>query len=178
MAEEEVFEGRRRNHDLLERHCGQCFQQGSRIALPGENSPVLGKVKDLDTLQAEPLALRLLAEKGFHPADALGFKISQVFQCYEPAGANHADPVADWPATVLALGAQIKLVHGSGERMVSADDFFVDMMTTAMESHEILTEIHVPIDPPRSGSAYLKVPQPASGFALTGVAAPSYTSAV
>lgn len=83
----------------------------------------------------------------------------------------HADPVADWPAAVLALGAQVKLVHGSGERMVSADDFFVDMMTTAMESHEILTEIHVPVNPPRSGSAYLKVPQPASGFALTGVAA-------
>jgi carbon-monoxide dehydrogenase medium subunit len=83
----------------------------------------------------------------------------------------HADPAADWPAAVLALGAQIKLVHGSGERMINAAELFVDLLTTAMESHEILTEIHVPVDPPHTGSTYLKVAQPASGFALTGVAA-------
>jgi len=83
----------------------------------------------------------------------------------------HADPAADWPAAVLALGAQIKLIHASGERMVPATDFFVDLLTTAMESREILTEIHVPANAPRTGGAYLKVAQPASGFALTGVAA-------
>lgn len=83
----------------------------------------------------------------------------------------HADPAADWPAAVLALDAQIKLISGTGERTVSASDFFVDLLTTTMETNEILTEIHVPVDPPRTGSAYLKVPQPASGFALTGVAA-------
>jgi len=83
----------------------------------------------------------------------------------------HADPAADWPAAVLALGAQIKLIHAGGERLVRATDFFVDLLTTAMESREILTEIHVPVNPPRTGGAYLKVAQPASGFALTGVAA-------
>ena len=83
----------------------------------------------------------------------------------------HADPAADWPAAVLALGAQIKLIQAGGERLVRATDFFVDLLTTAMESREILTEIHVPANPPRTGGAYLKVAQPASGFALTGVAA-------
>jgi carbon-monoxide dehydrogenase medium subunit len=83
----------------------------------------------------------------------------------------HADPAADWPAAVLALGAQIKLIHAGGERLVRATDFFVDLLTTAMESREILTEIHVAVNPPRTGGAYLKVAQPASGFALTGVAA-------
>jgi len=83
----------------------------------------------------------------------------------------HADPAADWPAAVLALGAQLKLIHAGGERLVNATDFFIDLLTTALESREILTEIHVPVNPPRSGGAYLKVPQPASGFALTGVAA-------
>jgi carbon-monoxide dehydrogenase medium subunit len=83
----------------------------------------------------------------------------------------HADPAADWPAAVLALEAQIKLVHGSGERTVSTSEFFVDFLTTTMESSEILTEIQLPANSPRTGSAYLKVPQPASGFALTGVAA-------
>jgi carbon-monoxide dehydrogenase medium subunit len=83
----------------------------------------------------------------------------------------HADPAADWPAAILALGSQIKLVHNRGERLLHATDFFVDLFTTAMEGHEILTEIHVPVAAPRTGSAYLKVAQPASGFALTGVAA-------
>lgn len=83
----------------------------------------------------------------------------------------HADPAADWPAAILAVGAQLKLIHAGGERTVSATDFFVDLLTTAMESREILTEIQVPVPPPRSGGAYRKVAQPASGFALTGVAA-------
>ncbi|MDH3604795.1 MAG: xanthine dehydrogenase family protein subunit M [Candidatus Tectomicrobia bacterium] len=83
----------------------------------------------------------------------------------------HADPAADWPAAVLALDAQITLVNSSGSRTVGATDFFLELLTTAMESDEILTEIRVPANPARTGSAYLKVAQPASGFALTGVAA-------
>jgi carbon-monoxide dehydrogenase medium subunit len=83
----------------------------------------------------------------------------------------HADPAADWPAAVLALDAQMTLVCSTGTRTVSAADFFVDFLTTSMESNEILTELRVPANPPRTGSAYLKVAQPASGFALTGVAA-------
>jgi carbon-monoxide dehydrogenase medium subunit len=83
----------------------------------------------------------------------------------------HADPAADWPAAILALGAQLKLIHAGGERTVPASDFFVDLLTTVMDSREILTEIQVPANPPRTGGIYLKVPQPASGFALTGVAA-------
>jgi carbon-monoxide dehydrogenase medium subunit len=83
----------------------------------------------------------------------------------------HADPAADWPAAVLALDATITLVHRAGTRTVKAADFFVDLLTTTMASNEILTEIRVPANAPRTGSAYLKVLQPASGFALTGVAA-------
>jgi carbon-monoxide dehydrogenase medium subunit len=82
----------------------------------------------------------------------------------------HADPAADWPAAILALDAQITLVSNTGSRTVGATDFFLELLTTAMESDEILTEIRVPTNPPRTGSAYLKVAQPASGFALTGVA--------
>lgn len=83
----------------------------------------------------------------------------------------HADPTADWPATILALNARITLVRSGGERTVEAADFFVDLMTTVMEDQEILTEIRVPANTPHTGGAYLKVPQPASGFALAGVAA-------
>lgn len=83
----------------------------------------------------------------------------------------HADPAADWPAAMLALEAQMTLMQRAGTRTLTAADFFVDLLTTAMENNEILTEIRVPANAPRSGGAYCKVLQPASGFALTGVAA-------
>lgn len=83
----------------------------------------------------------------------------------------HADPAADWPAAVLALEAQLTLASSQGTRTVAANDFFVDLFMTALEEHEILTEVRVPLPPARTGGAYLKVAQPASGFALAGVAA-------
>jgi carbon-monoxide dehydrogenase medium subunit len=83
----------------------------------------------------------------------------------------HADPAADYPAAILALGAEVRLVSPRGERSLKAEDFFVDMLTTALESDELLVEIEVPALKPRTGTAYLKVPQKASGFAICGVAA-------
>jgi carbon-monoxide dehydrogenase medium subunit len=61
-------------------------------------------------------------------------------------------------------------VGANGERAIKADDFFVDMLTTALEPGEILREIRIPTPSGRVGQAYLKVPQPASGFAVVGVA--------
>lgn len=83
----------------------------------------------------------------------------------------HADPAADWPAAILAVNAEITLAKTDGTRIVRAADFFVDLLMTAIEDDEILTQIRVAPNPPRTGGAYLKVPQPASGFALAGVAA-------
>ncbi len=82
----------------------------------------------------------------------------------------HADPSADFPAAVLALGAELKLRGPKGERLIGAEQFFVGPMTTATEPNEILTEIRAPVFPRRSGSAYLDMAQPASGFAIVGVA--------
>ncbi len=83
----------------------------------------------------------------------------------------HSDPAADWPAAILALGAEMKAVGVRGERIVAARDFFVDLLTTALQPGEIVTEVRVPTLAPRTGWAYLKVPQKASGFAIVGVAA-------
>ncbi|MDT4968159.1 MAG: aerobic carbon-monoxide dehydrogenase medium subunit [Acidobacteriota bacterium] len=82
----------------------------------------------------------------------------------------HADPAADWPGTVLALNAQMVAVGPRGERTINAADFFVDMLTTALEPNEILREIRVPLPQAGAGQAYVKVPHPASGFAVVGVA--------
>src|SRR5207249_142481 len=52
-----------------------------------------------------------------------------------------------------------------------AADFFVDMLTSAVQTGEIVTEIRIPAPAQPKASAYLKVPQSASGFAIVGVAA-------
>lgn len=83
----------------------------------------------------------------------------------------HADPAADYPAAVLALEAEFTLASRSGTRAVKAKDFFVDLLTTVLEPGEILTEVRFKDDSDRTGSSYCKLHQPASGFAIVGVAA-------
>ncbi len=82
----------------------------------------------------------------------------------------HSDPAADWPALMLALGAEIKAVGPKGARTIKADDFFKDLFTTALGADEILTEIRIPTGG-HGGAAYMKHPHPASRFAVCGVAA-------
>jgi carbon-monoxide dehydrogenase medium subunit len=82
----------------------------------------------------------------------------------------HADPSADWPAAMLALGAEFKIAGPNRERRVKAEEFFLGPMTTAIQANEILTEIRAPCAPRRSGGAYSKAAQQASGFAIVGVA--------
>jgi len=83
----------------------------------------------------------------------------------------HADPAGDWPAAMIALNAEMIIASKSGERSVKADDFFVDLMTTAIEAGEILREIRVSKPGGRTGHSYVKMHHPASGFAVVGVAA-------
>src|SRR5688500_7601130 len=56
----------------------------------------------------------------------------------------HSDPAADWPAAVLALGAELVLVGPHGERTEKAEDFFVDLLTTSLMPGEILREVRIP----------------------------------
>jgi carbon-monoxide dehydrogenase medium subunit len=82
----------------------------------------------------------------------------------------HSDPAGDWPAAVLALNADLVLVGPGGERIVKAADFFVDLLTTDLQPGEILREIRIEKPSGRFGQAYQKVPHPASGFAVVGIA--------
>lgn len=81
----------------------------------------------------------------------------------------HSDPAADWPAAMLALDAELITVSKSGERSIKAGDFFVDLLTTALQPGEILREIRINKNGTRH--AYVKMAHPASGFAVIGVAA-------
>lgn len=82
----------------------------------------------------------------------------------------HADPAADYPAALLALEAQVRLASSSGERTVSAGDFFLDAFTTALEPGELVRELVIAAEPPGEGYRYEKVAHPASGFAVVGIA--------
>jgi len=82
----------------------------------------------------------------------------------------HSDPAGDWPAAIIALGAEMVAVGRDGERLIKADDFFIDLLTTALSAGEILREIRITKPAGRFGHAYQKVRHPASGFAVVGVA--------
>jgi aerobic carbon-monoxide dehydrogenase medium subunit len=82
----------------------------------------------------------------------------------------HADPAADYPAALQALEAKIVLRSAGGTRTVTAAGFFLDTFTTALEPGEIVSEVIVPVEGGLTGTAYKKFIQPASGFALVGVA--------
>jgi len=83
----------------------------------------------------------------------------------------HGDPANDHPATMMALGAQVVANGPKGERVIPIESFFVSLFTTALELDEILTEIRVPIPPPRSAGAYLKLERKVGDFATAAVAA-------
>jgi len=83
----------------------------------------------------------------------------------------HGDPANDHPATMLALEAEIVVVGSQGERKIPVTSFFTALFTTPLSSGEILTEIRIPIPPPGSGGAYLKLERKVGDFATAAVAA-------
>ena len=83
----------------------------------------------------------------------------------------NADPAADWPAVAIAVNAELELATPAGRRHVAAKDFFVDIMTTALEPDEVLVAIHIPRPAPGAQFRYRKIRHPASGYAVVGVAA-------
>ena len=84
---------------------------------------------------------------------------------------SHSDPAADLPAVAIALNARL-ITSSTGEhRTLSANDFFVGLLTTALAPNEILSEIAIPALPERTGTAYAKFGNKASHYAIVGVAA-------
>lgn len=83
----------------------------------------------------------------------------------------HADPAAEIPAVMLALDARFRLRGPSGERLVSAGEFFTGLFGTALEPDEMLTEIEVPAAAPRTGWGFDEVSRRHGDYALAGIAA-------
>ena len=83
----------------------------------------------------------------------------------------NADPAAELPVLMLALGARLKAKNISGERWIDAQDFFAGMFTTTLDPDEILVEIEIPVMSPRTGWSFMEVAPRAGDYALMGVAA-------
>lgn len=84
----------------------------------------------------------------------------------------HADPSADMPTVLTAVGATMEIAGANGAtRTVAAADFFQGMMATALGDGEILTGIWVPAAGAGTGAAYAKFSHPASRYAVVGAAA-------
>lgn len=107
----------------------------------------------------------LLAEVASHIGDPLIRNMGTI-----GGSLAHADPAADLPAAMLALGATLVATGPAGTRTIAADDFFTDVFATALHAGEMLTEIRVPAQGQGSGGAYEKNPDPASGYAIVGIA--------
>ena len=82
----------------------------------------------------------------------------------------HADPAADYPATLEALGAQVTVRSPRGTRTEEFDALLVDAFFTNLAEADLITEVSVPVDPPRTGGSYHKFANKASHFAIVGVA--------
>ena len=81
----------------------------------------------------------------------------------------HADPASDLPTVLVGLGATINLVGPNGSRSVAAADFFIDLFFTALGEDELVASVDVPLD--SAGSAYAKLFNPASRYAIVGACA-------
>jgi carbon-monoxide dehydrogenase medium subunit len=83
---------------------------------------------------------------------------------------SHADPASELPAVVLALGGTLHARSKKGARKIAAKDFFTAALTTSLASDELLTEIELPVLPPRSGTCFLEVARRRGDYAMMGVA--------
>ena len=82
----------------------------------------------------------------------------------------HADPAAEYPTVALVLDAELVLQGPSGQRHISAEEFFVSYLTTALAPNEVLTEIRFSPSPLTSGWAFEEFARRHGDFAVVGVA--------
>ena len=156
-----------------------------RLATPGQLVDI-GRIPDLNYIREGKGVLRigattthyqiessatvrsrcpLLAEAAAHIGDIQVRNVGTI-----GGSVAHADPAADYPASLLALETRVSLATAKGQREIPIAEFFVDTFTTALESGEIVRELIVPVEEQSVGTSYQKMLQPASGFAIVGVA--------
>ena len=83
----------------------------------------------------------------------------------------YGDPAAEWPACSLALRATMIIQGPSGERRISANDFFIDLYTTSLEPDEILVATEIPIATSQEIFYFHELARRHGDYAVAGLAA-------
>jgi carbon-monoxide dehydrogenase medium subunit len=83
----------------------------------------------------------------------------------------HADPAAELPAVLLALGGEVEVRSARGARRIPAENLFVGFLTTSLEPDELLTSVHVPAWVAGAGWSFQEFSRRSGDFAIAGVAA-------
>ncbi|HUE98796.1 MAG TPA: xanthine dehydrogenase family protein subunit M [Anaerolineales bacterium] len=134
-----------------------------------ENCVRIGAMTRERTLEFEPLISKrfpLLAEAMPHVAHP------QIRNRGTLGGSlANADPAAELPVIMLALGARLNARSVDSERWVEASSFFSGMFMTDLAEGEMLVEIELPSSPLRTGWSFLEVAPRAGDYALMGIAA-------
>jgi len=115
----------------------------------------------------------LVREKYPLLADTVSVLSDPIVRNRGTVGGNIAngDPGNDYPATMLAYGAEVVAMGPKGERVIPITSFFIGLYESALASNEILTEVRIPTPKPHSGGAYLKLERKVGDFATAAVAA-------
>jgi len=80
----------------------------------------------------------------------------------------HADPAAEWPGVLSALGGSVVAAGPNGNRTIDAGELFDTYFTTTLAADEILAEIRLPLPPAGAGSAFIELARRHGDFALAG----------
>ena len=83
----------------------------------------------------------------------------------------HADPTAELPVALMALDAVLVVRSPRGQRRLTAEEFFLGPLTTALDADELLVEIEVPAPPPDAGMGFAEHARTHGDFAIAGAAA-------
>ena len=134
-----------------------------------ENNLKIGATTTTGTLEVDSEVaslLPILNETALEIADPLVRNLGTV-------GGNlcYADPVNDLAAPMLVLNSSFEVASKQRTRTIKSNEFFLDKFKTALKPNEVLTQIQIPIDEGRVGSAYRKVKKGSGGFTIAGAAA-------
>lgn len=115
----------------------------------------------------------LVAEQCPLMAEAIKYVAHKPIRNRGTIGGNlaHADPTSELPAVALTVEAEFQAQSSTGQRTISADDFFVGHLTTSLEPDELLTEIRVAAWPKGQGWSFMELSPRKGDYALVGVAA-------
>jgi carbon-monoxide dehydrogenase medium subunit len=80
-----------------------------------------------------------------------------------------ADPAAEMPACVLALGGVMEVSGHGGTRRVAADDFFLGTYETALQPGDLLTAVEMPVPQAGSRHGFAELARRHGDYAMAGL---------